>query len=57
MAIRTAAVYRDKQPEAIGEAIELLRASAVPMPADLREFMLAEFTAESARVLWRRSHP
>jgi hypothetical protein len=53
IAVEAAAAYRGKEPEALQEAIGLLRSSAVPIPSDLRELMLAEFTAESARTLPR----
>lgn len=49
IAAQAAAAYRNKDPETLQQAIELLRASAMPIPQDLRELMLAEFTAESAR--------
>jgi len=49
IATQAAAAYRDKEPQALQQAINLLRTSAMPLPSDLRELMLAEFTAESAR--------
>ena len=48
IASQAAAAYRDKTPEALEEAIAVLRTSAMPIPADLRERMLAELTSESA---------
>lgn len=53
IAVEAAAAYRGKDADALQRAIGLLRSSAVPMPADLRELMLTEFTAESARTLSR----
>jgi hypothetical protein len=49
IAAQAAAAYRDKDPEALQNAIETLRSDAVPIPTDLRELMLAEFHAESER--------
>lgn len=49
IAVQAAAAYRDRDPEALQEAIATLRSAAMPIPADLRELMLAAFGAESAR--------
>lgn len=53
IASEAAAAYRGRDPQALAEAIILLRSSAIPIPADLRELMLAEFTAQSAPTLSR----
>lgn len=50
IAVEAAAAYRDRSPEAMQQAIEALRTSAMPIPSDLRELMLAEFSAESERM-------
>jgi hypothetical protein len=49
IAAQAAAAYRDKDPEALQHAVDMLRSDAMPIPVDLRELMLAEFRAESAR--------
>jgi hypothetical protein len=49
IAAQAAAAYRDKDPEALQHAMDMLRSDAMPIPVDLRELMLAEFRAESAR--------
>lgn len=48
IAVQAAAAYRTQDPQALQEAIDVLRSSATPIPSDLRELMLAEFTAASA---------
>ncbi len=48
IAARAAAAYRTQDPQALQQAIAVLRSSAAPIPSDLRELMLAEFTAASA---------
>lgn len=50
IAAQAAAAYRDKDPEALQHAMDMLRSDAMPIPVDLRELMLAEFRAESARL-------
>lgn len=48
IAVQAAAAYRTQDPQALQQAIAVLRSSAAPIPSDLRELMLAEFTAASA---------
>ncbi|HEY9446510.1 MAG TPA: hypothetical protein VIQ62_05495 [Burkholderiales bacterium] len=46
IAVQAAETYRDKPPEEMRQLIELLNASAVPIPRDLRDLMLAELAQD-----------
>ena len=53
IAVQAAETYRDKPPEELQHLVELLNTSAMPIPRDLRDLMLAELAQDRAGALSR----